>query len=1006
MAIVVSALLSAGMVAAGIGPAAAADPSGTIPLTSGDSQFGAERRLVGASAQGLVYTDASSSTVWVKPTGEAAAVLPGFGMGGNVDVTGDLIVGWDYTSGSIRYQSIDGTVSGSGTYDPLTEGVLGASATGWVLRNQDPTTIVHVNATTKSVTTLAAPPPGEGWVYPFVGPMGVAFSYYELASDQPAVSYTSLAAPATTTVIGSCDTLDCRIELNDVDGSAVVWLEELDSGGGNIVRQPLTGTGTTRIPLPSGANPTSGRMTGTHFAIVGCNTSSSVYTVPLAGGEWTQATGTISGLLNCAFASDGSQFLFSTTTEATAGQAGIYGLAPPGTSLAEIVATGAKPIAARAVAVSAGRASWVDDEQTDKPLWNRSLSGSGNGMTSGAKSLVATHATSFGLSISGRRTVFTREDGTGGMVTGGGAATTVDDGVAWYTRNPLQISGTRVLARRDFNTWRIHDLAGGGATDLVGTDDLQLRDAHLWGDTLAFSTANWAAGTGTVSVRNLLTGNDTVVAGPTVLEDEDNLSPANPSNTSALGEHISAWGDYVAWDEITVRLVDPTCDSAAGYCDTVSDTVMKYRDFRHMGPVRSLIVDASVQLADVAVTSSQVVLAGQTRDDAGFSISLRGASLGSETTTALADLPMQCCMGGLGRQLSIDGTKVAWLDRNSLPKVMSWGPDTGRPRFLGNGIAPTSVNTSNNVWNGEWVFSKPLPTCAVSIKSGGTTVRTLSCVTTDGSAVVAWDGKDGSGAAVPDGSYTWAINAADGTGAAFDVDGTTNAITGPIELHVPPGGHTSRPDPAEPSGSAGSACPHCPCPFWHRDHGKSQHHIADLGSPVTLAGALSRSGGSPLAAASVSVQSQVPGATSWNALTSVATSATGSWRATFKPAANRSYRAVYAGSANMLPTTSGVVAVTVRSKVTLGLSKAKVRLGAHMTFSGVVTPNHKGSRVSLQRLQGHKWVTKKTAKLTSRSKFSVAWTTNSTKDFSWRVIVPKYKDHAAGASPNRRLTVV
>jgi hypothetical protein len=168
---------------------------------------------------------------------------------------------------------------------------------------------------------------------------------------------------------------------------------------------------------------------------------------------------------------------------------------------------------------------------------------------------------------------------------------------------------------------------------------------------------------------------------------------------------------------------------------------------------------------------------------------------------------------------------------------------------------------------------------------------------------------------------------------------------------------------------------------------------------------LTRAGGTPVPGAAIAVKTKASGATVWSALSTVHTSVSGGWTITTKPGANRSYRAMFAGDAGDRASTSAIVTVTVRPKITLNLSDSKVRLGATVKFTGSVAPQHKVRTVSLQRWQGGKWVTKKTATLGSTSRFSIAWKTTSTKDFSWRVVLPKHSDHAAGVSPSRKLTV-
>lgn len=175
------------------------------------------------------------------------------------------------------------------------------------------------------------------------------------------------------------------------------------------------------------------------------------------------------------------------------------------------------------------------------------------------------------------------------------------------------------------------------------------------------------------------------------------------------------------------------------------------------------------------------------------------------------------------------------------------------------------------------------------------------------------------------------------------------------------------------------------------------------GATATLSGTLKLANGAALVGTFVAVQSQA--GTKWTTVATVSTRAGGIWTAAVRPGANRSYRAVFAGSAGTLTSTSRPVIVTVRPSISLKLSASKVRLGRTVTFSGTVAPSHTGRLVSLQRLHHGKWVTKKSVKLNKKSKYSITWKVTSRADYTWRVVLAKHSDHAAGASRQLKLTV-
>jgi Bacterial Ig-like domain (group 3) len=178
------------------------------------------------------------------------------------------------------------------------------------------------------------------------------------------------------------------------------------------------------------------------------------------------------------------------------------------------------------------------------------------------------------------------------------------------------------------------------------------------------------------------------------------------------------------------------------------------------------------------------------------------------------------------------------------------------------------------------------------------------------------------------------------------------------------------------------------------------------GTAVVVSGTLRRTSDSAaVAGASVVVQSKAPSAATWSNLTTVHTSATGAWTATTAPPANRSYRAVFAGNADNLASTSAAVSVVVAPKVTLKKFKHSVSLGTKVKFKGHVSPNLAGQAVLLQRFSHGTWVTIKTKALSSESKFSIGYKTKSRHDFKWRVVLPAHGDYGTGVSHKRKLKV-
>ncbi len=136
----------------------------------------------------------------------------------------------------------------------------------------------------------------------------------------------------------------------------------------------------------------------------------------------------------------------------------------------------------------------------------------------------------------------------------------------------------------------------------------------------------------------------------------------------------------------------------------------------------------------------------------------------------------------------------------------------------------------------------------------------------------------------------------------------------------------------------------------------------------------------------------------------------GDYSFTVRPTRNVRYRVTAKTSP---PVTSTEFAVSVRVKVTLGVSDRTPAVGQSVRFSGLVTPAHNGKFARIQRrtVTGT-WKTVLTATLkpasvgTSipRSRYSRRLTIRRTGTYRVRVS-PADGDHAVGRSPSRRLVV-
>ena len=320
----------------------------------------------------------------------------------------------------------------------------------------------------------------------------------------------------------------------------------------------------------------------------------------------------------------------------------------------------------------------------------------------------------------------------------------------------VTVSGTRLLENQYDGSATLFDLVAGTSTNLpapVGppwpTFSGQ-QPYQLSGNKLA-----WLASDGSVWVENL----DTAVA--------TQLSPAFTAVGQTVTGSVAIAGDTVAWG-IALCIV-------TGVRECI-DQPASYRNFATMGPIQTIPSDGAVQIA-----LSPQYLAFEAYNTTTSSWDLYVNPLYTSTVNDITSPA-----GSFTPSFSLSGSTIGWLGTDRLAHVQALTHIAERPRYLGNGIAPsTLVADGAHTWNGDFVASTNLTTCTVTIKSGSTTVRTLACDPTQtpfGEGLVSWDGKNSGGALVPAGSYAWTLTGANPDGALLDDDGGSTAITGTIAV--------------------------------------------------------------------------------------------------------------------------------------------------------------------------------------------------------------------------------
>jgi hypothetical protein len=793
-------LLALGMPAATLAPAAASpDPSTTIVIAEGDSVFGRPLQLVAAADGGLVYRPEGSDDLVIVPAGIGATSRTVSWQYDSIAAAGDLVIHSDYEAGLITFEEFDGEATSQAPYDVSTEEMLGATVEGAVVQSfpdddgyngggysgpsilsgyggPDYNCFPVVSCGPVRTLTLLTP---EGERRGLDLPEDLARSSRSLVGRSGVV----VLAPrtATTSVVAFLPVGgDAWLELATVD--ATTWdTELLDLDGQHLAIRvgsalqllPLAGGSPVVLPATGVDDYATARLAGGRTWLITCGTTSSVISAPTDGaGDWVALGGPMASALTCSgVRSTSTRVLASTLRGTVTADAGIYALSAPAGPAEKIVGTEVKPLEGSNVALGAGRVVWTDDSTADGPVWQRSLSGSGAGVAAGPKSLVATNATGYGLSVSGRRAIYQANDDTGfgvqTLVVRGGTTTTAP----WDYLSGL--SGVRYSDEG----YRVANVVTGAEILVASTDEDPVSLASLWGDrALAVSEQRG------LLVVDTATGTESVVQPPA----------ATWLDQAVIGPDVVAW---LAYDE---RLVDPSCDEEVeGYCPTWSVPVLSYRNHRTGGPVTSIDWSPDSYIAGIHVTSTHVIVAlDECTDTCGRG--LRAVPIGSATPGALLELP------GDIYGLSVEGTNVAWLDEQARVKVTSWAVDAAAPRLVGAGVAPTAFDArpSDAAWQAEWVSSRPLSACSLVVRApGGAVVSTLDCDSVDGGVLASWNGRTPGGAVVASGTYTWQLTGQGPGGALVGADGGSSGLSGTIVVT----GSAAPGAPTSPKATAGVA---------------------------------------------------------------------------------------------------------------------------------------------------------------------------------------------------------
>lgn len=172
-----------------------------------------------------------------------------------------------------------------------------------------------------------------------------------------------------------------------------------------------------------------------------------------------------------------------------------------------------------------------------------------------------------------------------------------------------------------------------------------------------------------------------------------------------------------------------------------------------------------------------------------------------------------------------------------------------------------------------------------------------------------------------------------------------------------------------------------------------------VGIPVTLSGRLIRSGSTwGVAGQSVKLFARRRGSQTFVYSTAATTASDGKVWFKLSPAANTEYQIRYGAAGPWLSSTSSIVTVYVRPRLTVFADRYSMPLGSRATILVTVAPGHAGQPVVLQRESGGVWRDVARATLTSRSAASFAVAPTTKGYHRYRVTKPYDGDHAAGFS--------
>jgi hypothetical protein len=733
-----------------VGEPAAADPVGTVLLDSAPTDH-ARVYTLAASTAGILYDTRGfdsglGTTTWVKPTG-----APSFQVSNSTNaISGSMIFARDNSNTTITYRTISDPTLRSCSTPNADRAFL---PTGWIRADRAGVfQLVTAGSTGCTVRTLATIPNARlltadptGFVTEVTTHVGNGGVHV--------LEYRSFATPATARVL---DTDDYVYNYTTLQGNVIAWAEGAGTDNPLVIHRRILGQATGQDILVGTQYFLGFAITNTATGYATCDVDCTAVTTPVTGGSPSQLPAVQ------ALASDGSSFYFAhlgadTTIDRGSSAAG---------SLERVVTLPHYPPFASAIAVDASRVSYVDSDGPDPApglpksfLHTRAYTKSGTALTLGAA--VNKGAAVYQLSADGGRLLVRTWTGAGTdrlyvraegepdrLVFVATPTATIEDGA-------FTISGTRVLwTRAEFTSdpcapgcpqygtksAMLYNLRTGTSTRL---GDATTTKWALWG-----SYVVWSNRDGSIYRRDL-SSNKTVTV------------KAAGYGVGAIG----VFGSYVGWSECVI----------AG----CTKGMVAFRNMVTMAaPTRLSTTNVAVRMK---LTGGHVVY-GIPASYGGPPSLLRELRLGTTATGTIGSY-----LGAAGpNAFDVHDEMLVWIAPDGVARLAPNSTFADPPRYLGNALGSTTITPNgdgtNDRWTPDFPFSKALPTCTVTIRSGTTVVRALNCANTTGRALLSWDARNTAGTLVPKGTYTWTMTGSTPDGPLRWWTASTTPITSTLTI--------------------------------------------------------------------------------------------------------------------------------------------------------------------------------------------------------------------------------